>query len=447
MSTSPRSAAVKRDWGSDETDCVILHVDMDAFFASCEIARHPELAGRPVIIGTGARAVVSTANYEAREFGVHSAQAVTAARRLCPNGVFLPVDHRYYSQVSRQIFTLIRSSVTDAIEQVSVDEAYIDVRHALRIWKSPVVIARWIRAEVSSLFHVTCSVGIASNMLIAKLASTNAKPDGMLLIPKARQAEFIQMLPLAAIPGIGPALTAKFAKWGVRTVAQLAATDESMLRRITGSGSLAHTLMLASQGISTRKVTPRTEEKSIGAERTFLHDTDDRETVVSLLRRCSNEVATRLRAKGLVARTVTLKLRFADLSYSTRSRSVDVPFDSAARIREIAYELLDSARITQPIRLAGLSVSHLTQRAQTAVQGGLDLGGITPGKPESSSKSDERRTASLSVPASARTQQLASPTQQKNVENAEAALDSIRRKYGSKAAHLGVYSDAGFKEQ
>ena len=236
MSTAPRLAAAKRDWGHDETGCTVLHIDMDAFYASLEVARHPELKGKPVIIGTGTRSVVSAASYEARRYGVNSAMASARARQLCPDGVFLPVDMHYYRMMSRRIVEEVFSQVTDRFEQVSVDEAYMDVSGALLAWQRPTRIGAWIRQEVASRFHVTCSVGVAANKLVAKMASTNAKPDGMLLIPVARHAEFVQMMPLRGIPGIGPSLERRLAEWGVKTVADLAKMSEQTLATAIGSG-------------------------------------------------------------------------------------------------------------------------------------------------------------------------------------------------------------------
>ena len=273
MSTTPRLAAAKKDWGHDETGCTVLHIDMDAFYASCEVARHPQLQGRPVIIGTGQRSVVSAASYEARAFGINSAMPLARAKRLCPQGVFLPVDMTYYRGISRRIFDTIFSQITDQIEQVSVDECYMDVSGALMRWGMPTAIARWIRANVARQFHVTCSVGIATNKLVAKMASTNAKPDGMLLIPKARQAEFVQLMPLRGIPGIGPALEKRLNAWAIKDVADLATMSERDLARATGSTVTARMLAQASHGLDDDPVKPRAPEKSMGAERTFLHDT------------------------------------------------------------------------------------------------------------------------------------------------------------------------------
>lgn len=168
MSTAPRIAAAKRDWGHDETGCTVLHIDMDAFYASLEVARHPEYAGKPVIIGTGNRSVVSAASYEARAYGINSAMASSRAHQLCPNGIFLPVDMQYYRAMSRRIFTEVFSRITDRIEQVSVDECYMDVSGALLRWRTASAIGAWIREQVAARYHVTCSVGIAANKLVRK---------------------------------------------------------------------------------------------------------------------------------------------------------------------------------------------------------------------------------------------------------------------------------------
>ena len=235
MSTAPRLEAAKRDWGHDETGCTVLHIDMDAFYASLEVARNPGLKGKPVIIGTGPRAVVSAASYEARKYGINSAMPAARAHRLCPNGIFLPVDMAYYRMMSHRIMHEVFLTVTDRFEQVSVDEGYMDVSAALLEWGRPSAIGAWIRAQVAERFHVTCSVGIACNKLVSKMASTNAKPDGMLLIPAARSAEFVQMMPLRGIPGIGPSLEKRLNAWGVHSVAELAQLDEAALTRATGS--------------------------------------------------------------------------------------------------------------------------------------------------------------------------------------------------------------------
>lgn len=435
MSTAPRLEAAKRDWGHDETGCTVLHIDMDAFYASLEVARHPELKGKPVIIGTGTRSVVSAASYEARRYGINSAMASARARQLCPDGVFLPVDMHYYREQSHRIFTEVFEQVTDRIEKVSVDEGYMDVSAALTQWDRPSAIGAWIRSEVRRRFHVTCSVGVAGNKLVAKMASTNAKPDGMLVIPLARHAEFVQMMPLRGIPGIGPALEKRLNAWGVNSVADLAAMDETALAQACGSPAAAHGLWLAARGIDERSVVPYTPEKSIGAERTFSEDTQSMRKVRDLLRWACDDVASTLRRRSLMARTLTVKLRFADLSYRTRARTLDRPFDTASAMLPEAMRLLramldmpmpDPLQAPQPpqplrdetlprlIRLAGVSASGLSEASTTAVQPSLD------------DLLDESEHAGPDGTRPARMSQ------------AEQALDAVRRKFGNGAASLGV---------
>lgn len=384
MSTAPRNAAAKRDWGHDETGCTVLHIDMDAFYASLEIARHPELSGRPVIIGwPGPRSVVSAANYEARKYGVNSAMPMVRARQLCPGGAYVRVDMTYYRMMSKRIFDEVFRQVTDQTEQVSVDEGYMDVSSALLRWKSPSVIGAWIRAQVAQRFGITCSVGIAANKLVAKVASTNAKPDGMLLIPKARHAEFVQMMPLRGIPGIGPSLEKRLNEWGVKTVADLAKMDETALLQATRSKITAHNLYLAARGEDERPIVTHAPEKSIGAEITFEQDTRSFEEVRELLHHCSNEVTHALRQKGLEARTVTVKLRFADLSYSTKAHTLERPIDTAAAMYPESVALLkamlkmpadasDDTPLPREIRLAGVSASSLSAKGSTPVQLTID---------------------------------------------------------------------------
>lgn len=425
MSTAPRvEEAKRRDWGHDESGCTTLHIDMDAFYASLEVARHPELKGRPVIIGTGPRSVVSAASYEARRYGINSAMPAALARQLCPDGVFLPVDMAYYRAVSHAIMTEVFHAVTDRVEQVSVDEGYMDVSGALLRWGSPTAIGAWIRAEVERRFHVTCSVGVAANKLVAKMASTNAKPNGMLLIPKARSAEFVQMMPLRGIPGIGPSMERRLNDWGVGSVADLAQLDETTLARATGSKAAAHGLWLASRGLDPREVTPVTPEKSVGSEETLLEDTTDQRTVLRLLREASDEVAASLRRRGLVARTVTVKLRFADLSYRTRAHTMERPTDSAGTLYPECARLLHAmlgmpagspadAPLPRLVRLAGMSASGLTEARTTAVQPTLGDVIEEESTPTGTTRSDRLR-------------------------DAEAALDAVRRRFGKSSAQFGA---------
>ncbi|OXN01504.1 DNA polymerase IV [Bifidobacterium vansinderenii] len=460
---------------------------MDAFFASCEIARHPELKGRPVIIGTGPRSVVSAASYEARPFGVNSAMPTATARRLCPQGVFLPVDMTYYREISRRVFALF-GEVTDRIERVSVDECYMDVSGALRRWERPTAIGAWLREEVARTFGLTCSVGVASNKLVAKLASTNAKPNGMLLIPVARQAEFVQMLPLRSIPGVGPSLGRRLEHWGVTTVAQLARLDETEIAQACGSTTHAHSLYLAARGLDTRVVMPVSPEKSIGAERTFDMDAVTAGEVTSLLLWGADRVASTLRGKRLMARTITVKLRFADLSYSTKSHTLETPVTMASAIYPQSVRLLErmlgmpegsasdnDARLPRPVRLAGVSVSGLADTATTPVQASFDDllaeedAGMGPcssdgratriaGSARVHDDSDDdggnvdtdgKRGRSDNVGGGTggvrdhMTNTTARSVNAIRMGQAEKALDSIRQRYGSDAVRLGLRRPQG----
>lgn len=433
MSTAPRIAAAKRDWGHDEVGCTVLHIDMDAFFASLEVARHPEYADKPVIIGIGNRSVVSAANYEARKYGINSAMASSRARKLCPNGVFLPVDIHYYREMSRRIFTEVFSRVTDRIEQVSVDECYMDVSGALLRWKSPRAIGAWIRDQVARRYHITCSVGIAANKLVAKMASTNAKPDGMLMIPVARHAEFVQMMPLRGIPGIGPSLEKRLNAWGVDSVADLAKMSMESLEQATGSAISARGLYMAARGLDDRPVAPRAQEKSVGAERTFDKDTQDMRQVTSMLRWCCDDVAGTLRRRGLMARKVMVKLRFPDLSYATKGHTLDCPTDAASMLYPQCVALLlammgmpessiDAISLTRPVRLAGMSAGGLVEAADAAVQLSLD--------DMLEEQNEAQRGRGTDTEPSAQSERL---------RGAEAALDAVRLKYGKGSVRLGIW--------
>ena len=433
MSTAPRIAAAKRDWGHDEVGCTVLHIDMDAFFASLEVARHPEYADKPVIIGIGNRSVVSAANYEARKYGINTAMASSRARKLCPNGVFLPVDIHYYREMSRRIFTEVFSRVTDRIEQVSVDECYMDVSGALLRWKSPRAIGAWIRDQVARRYHITCSVGIAANKLVAKMASTNAKPDGMLMIPVARHAEFVQMMPLRGIPGIGPSLEKRLNAWGVDSVADLAKMSMESLEQATGSAISARGLYMAARGLDDRPVVPRAQEKSVGAERTFDKDTQDMRQVTSMLRWCCDDVAGTLRRRGLMARKVMVKLRFPDLSYATKGHTLDCPTDAASMLYPQCVALLlammgmpessiDAISLTRPVRLAGMSAGGLVEAADAAVQ--LSLDDMLEEQNEA-----QRGRGTYTEPS----------TQSERLRGAEAALDAVRLKYGKGSVRLGIW--------
>ncbi|WP_043503369.1 DNA polymerase IV [Georgenia sp. SUBG003] len=371
MSRAPRSAAARRSWGDDDSGCTILHVDMDAFFVSVELLDRPELRGRPVIVGGDHRGVVAAASYEARAFGVHSAMPAARAKVLCPQAVVLPGRHDRYAEVSREVMSVL-ADVTPAMEQVSIDEAFLDVAGAVRRMGPPVEIATWIRQEVHRRCGVPASVGVAASKHVAKLASTHAKPDGLLLVPADATVAFLHSLPVGALWGVGEKTQEALERHGIETVAQLAATPLTVLHRTLGvaAGQRLHEL---AWGIDPRRVEPTRVEKSVGTETTFAEDVTDRSRLEKVLLRQAHECAARLRADGMLARTVAIKVRHADFTTLSRSRTLPVPTDLAHGINVAARELLAGVEIPPGgIRLLGVRAERLTPAATTGVQGVLD---------------------------------------------------------------------------
>jgi len=270
----------------DDAGCGVLHVDMDAFYASVELIGRPELRGRPVIVsGGGTRGVVLSATYEARRFGVHSAMPMGRARRLCPQGVVIEPDHHRYAEVSRGVMEIFRS-ITPLVEPLSLDEAFLDVTGAVRRLGSPAAIGELIRDRVADEQQITCSVGVAVTKFVAKLASGRAKPDGLLVVPRDQTVAFLHALPVGALWGVGERTEESLGRLGLVTVADLAHTPVDTLRRALGDavGSQLHEL---AWGRDPRPVVPEQAEKSIGAEETFQRDVDDPEVVLRELLRLS----------------------------------------------------------------------------------------------------------------------------------------------------------------
>ncbi|MBO1753276.1 DNA polymerase IV [Actinotalea sp. BY-33] len=359
MSRGPLRRGPRPDWGSDESHCGILHVDMDAFFASVELVRRPHLRGRPVIVGGESRGVVLAATYEARAFGVHSAMPMAQARRMCPQAIVLPPDQAAYRAASVAVMAIL-GQVTALVEKVSVDEAFLDVSGARRRLGSPTVIAEQIRERVRRELDLPCSVGIASTKFVAKLASGMAKPDGVLLIPRAATVPFLHSLPVGSLWGVGERTEAALARWGITTVAQLADSEVATVQRAVGKVAGAHLHDLA-WGRDPRPVTPVRQEKSIGAESTLPEDTADRSVLETHLVSLADRTATQLRERGLVARTVSLKVRSADFRTLTRSRTLGVPTDTAREVSLAARELLAGVDLGgQAVRLVGVRAEGLT---------------------------------------------------------------------------------------
>lgn len=349
----------------------IMHVDMDAFFVSVELRTRPELRGKPVIVGfPGERSVVLSGSYEARDFGVKSAMPMAVALRMCPQAVVIEPRHKLYYEVSGQLMAIFES-ITGLVEPLSVDEAFLDVTGALRRLGPPRGIGELIRRRVAAELGITASVGIAETKFVAKIASTRCKPDGLLLIGPDQTVPYLHSLPVGALWGVGAKTKEVLAKMGISTVADVAATPVSSLKKVLGAtGEHVHQL---AWGIDPRPVTPVRLEKSIGAEETFATDTDDDALLRRELLRLSHRTAGRLRSSGMVARTVALKLRFADFSTITRSRTVQTPVDSAQLLYAVALQLLESVGTrAMAVRLVGVRAEQLEEAARTSLQLSID---------------------------------------------------------------------------
>ncbi len=339
---------------------------MDAFFAAVELARRPELVGRPVIVGGSARSVVLSATYEARAFGIHAAMPMTQARRLCPRAVVVPPDHAAYRAVSRGVMDVL-GRVTDLVEQVSVDEAFLDVSGARRRLGSPSAIAATIRERVRAEHGVTCSVGIAATKFVAKLASGMAKPDGVLLVPADASVAFLHSLPVTSLWGVGGRTAEALARWGITSVRELAEADVALVQRAVGRAAGAHLHELA-WGRDPRPVTPVHEDKSVGAETTFEADTADRAVLERHVLAMADRCAAALRAKGVVGRTVALKIKTADFQVMTRSRTLATPTDVARDVVAAAKELLAATDLGgRAVRLIGVRMEGLSPAADRQV--------------------------------------------------------------------------------
>ena len=340
------------------SESTILHVDMDAFFASVEERDNPALKGKAVVVGTGVRGVVSAANYEARKFGIHSAMPVGRAKRLAPHAIFVPPNMSRYSEVSSHIMEIFRS-VTPLVEPLSLDEAFLDVTGAKRLLGDGREIAKQIRAKVEASEGITCSVGIATTKFIAKLASGRCKPNGMLEIASDRVLEFLHPLPVNAIWGVGPKTNEELQKLGLRTVADIANTPRQTLIRALGEAAGA-SLYELSWGRDYRDVEPEEVDKSISAAETFDTDTEDQEIVLRELLRLTEKATYRMREKDFSARTISIKVRFADFKTISRSKTVPLAISATHEVYEVVKALflglkLDRARI----RLVGVSLDGL----------------------------------------------------------------------------------------
>jgi DNA polymerase-4 len=337
----------------------ILHVDLDAFYASVEILKDPSLRGKPVIVGgTGARGVVTSASYEARAFGVHSAMPSVRARRLCPEGIFVPPDFEAYRTHSNR-FREVLLAHTPIVEPISLDEAFLDVGGSTLLFGEPVEIAAKIRRDVVSEVGVTCSVGVASTKFVAKLASDDCKPDGLLHVRAGEVLAFLQPLPVGRLWGVGEKTAVVLDRLAIRTVGDLGRTPRPILERLLGEAAAAHLSSLA-HGVDDRSVVPYEAPKSIGHEETFDRDLDDDREILRELLALSGKVAARLREDGYRARTVTLKARLANFTTLTRSRTQADPTDLGADLYRTVSELYGALPGTgRRIRLLGVQAGGL----------------------------------------------------------------------------------------
>jgi DNA polymerase-4 len=340
---------------------VIAHLDFDAFFAAVEENRDPSLRGKPVIVGGGERGVVATANYVARRYGVHSAMPLRSARRLCPHGIYLTGHHGLYREYSQRLMSML-GDYSPLVEQVSLDEAYIDLTGTERLFGPPVQTARQIQQRVADELGLTISVGVGTNKLVAKVASDYRKPAGFTVVPPDMEADFLAPLPVERLPGVGPSLLERLRDRGVMTVGDLARVPAQLLRLSFGEWGelLAH----RAQGEDVRRVVPHEEVKSISREHTFEEDVSDVGVLESTLVSLTEDVCRRLRRKRLEARTVTVKIRYSDFVTHTCSRTLSRPLDVDEAFFEEVLDLFRRGRRRRyHLRLLGVGLTNLVSRS------------------------------------------------------------------------------------
>ena len=398
----------------------ILHVDMDAFFVSVEMRRHPELVGQPVVVGgAGSRGVVAAANYEARRYGVFSAMSSSKARQLCPHAVFLSGDYAEYSKVSQQVHAIF-GQFTPFIEPIALDEAFLDVTGSINLFGDGTTIGWKIKEQIQNELELPCSVGVATSKFIAKLASKKAKPiptsggikegHGVLLIVPGEELAFLHPLPVQSLWGVGPATLAKLDRLGVRLVGDLVALGEETLIRAVGKAHGRH-LFALSNGIDDRSVQTVRDLKSIGHEETFSHDITDRAAMRREIVRLTDAVSSRLRAHESAARTLTLKIRYSNFETITRSITPGSPLASAPAMVKALDPLLEKIDPTIGVRLIGVSVSGFVEPVEQLSL--LNFGGDGSDQ----SVAEGRTTADL----------------ERDWSPASQAVDEIREKFGRDA--------------
>jgi DNA polymerase-4 len=411
---------------------------MDAFFASVEVLDDPSLAGLPVIVGgSGVRGVVAACTYEARAFGVHSAMPSTVARRLCPSAVFVDGRFHRYVEESRRLHAIFES-VTPLVEGISLDEAFLDVTGSQHLLGDGPTIAESIRRRVADELELSCSVGVGRSKLMAKLASKAAKPtatrdgvtagQGVVVVPPGGELEFLHPLPVRALWGVGPVTGRRLDALGIATVGDIAALPPGALERFVGTALGAHLAALA-RGDDPRPVVAEQAAKSIGHEETFASDVWDRDDLHRRLMRMVDASATNLRHSGLAARTVSIKVRFADFAQITRAHSMNAPIDAAPAIGAVAEALLDSVELSKGVRLLGVSLSgfgHSGMGQQLSLDLGPSASGVDEGPPEPADAGDLAQAVDDPL---ARAHDEAERIQ-RSWGSVTAAIDAIRARYG-----------------
>jgi len=362
---------------------VILHVDMDAFYASVAELDHPEYKGKALVVGAGTRGVVLSANYEARKFGIRAAMPVGRAKRMAPHAIFIAPEHHRYSEISERVMAIFHS-YTPLVEPISLDEAFLDVTGSQKLFGTGREIAAKIRKQVEKEEGITCSVGLAQSKFIAKLASQHCKPNGMLEIKPDRILEFLHPLPVRAIWGVGPKTAESLERLGLHTVSDIAHTPRATLIRALGDATGSSLYELA-WGRDYRDVIPDEPEKSIGNEETFSEDLDNPEEILREFLRMTEKATARLRERSLFAKTISIKIKFADFSSLTRSKTVPIAIDNTHDTYEVVKALYLALRNEGArIRLVGVSLSHLQEGAPVQ----LELGARERGWREADSAID-----------------------------------------------------------
>jgi DNA polymerase-4 len=348
---------------------IVAHLDLDAFFAAVEELEDPTLRTKPLIVGGDphGRGVVATANYEARKFGIHSAMSCAEALRRCPHAAFLRPRHSLYRDYSQAVWATVRG-VVPTVERTGLDEGYLDVGDVADDFLAARKVAEAVQTAVRAATSLTCSLGVSSSKVVAKIASDLRKPAGLTVVPAGTEAAFLTPFAIRKLPGVGPKAEQRLVAGSVTTIGALAALPDEELRGLL-PGSVGRVLRDRARGIDPRQLELQTERISISVENTFERDLTDREQLHAELRRMAERVATHLRDTGRTARTISTKLRYTDFSIRSRSTSLRVGIDDGEQIGELACGLLDRALADRPgaLRLVGVGVSGLASHRQLAL--------------------------------------------------------------------------------